>query len=82
MGRLSEVKYLEEIETGQSITFEDNNYIVTSDYKRNGSRLCVNLRTGFSKWIASNDIVGVCPIYILDENNNISPIKPDSKTNV
>lgn len=76
------MKYLEEIATGDSFTYEEQVYIVTSDYKRNGDRLCVNLKTGFAKWLMPNNIVDICPIYVLDENNNVSPIKPTSKTNV
>jgi len=70
------MKYLEEIATGDSVSFEDNIYIITSDYKRNGDRLCVNLKTGFSKWLAPNAVVDVCPIYVLDEDNNIVAVKP------
>lgn len=73
------MKYLEEIATGESISFEDHKYIVTSDYKRSGDRLCVNLSTGFSKWLKSNDIVDVCPVYFLDEDNNIVAVKPTEK---
>lgn len=73
------MKYLEEIATGDSVSFEDNTYIVTSDYKRNGDRLCVNLKTGFNKWLAANAIVDACPIYVLDEDNNIVAVKPTEK---
>lgn len=73
------MKYLEEIPTGESFSFEDDIYIVTCDYKRNGDRMCVNLKTGFSKWLLPNTTVNVCPVYILDEDNNIVAIKPTEK---
>lgn len=73
------MKYLEEIATGDSFNHEEQLYIVTSDYKRNGDRLCVNLKTGFGKWLMPNDIVDVCPVYVLDEDNNIVAVRPTEK---
>ena len=73
------MKYLEEIATGDSFLYEEQLYIVTSDYKKNGDRLCVNLKTGFGKWLTSNNFVEICPVYVLDEDNNIVAIKPTEK---
>jgi len=36
------MKYLEELGHGDCFTLEDNNYIVTSDFKQDGKKLCVN----------------------------------------
>lgn len=76
------MKYLEEIATGESFSFDQSNYIVSSDYKRNGDRMCVNLKTGFCKWLSANTVVDACPIYVLDENNNILAVRPTEKENV
>lgn len=79
MGRVSKVKYLEEMDAGDTIEFENNYYVVTADYKKSGSRSCVNLKTGLSKWIEPNAIVDINPIYLLDSDNNIVAIKPTEK---
>lgn len=48
---------------------------MTSDFKNNGNRLCYNLNEGYPKWFEANEVVDVSPIYILDKDNNILPIK-------
>lgn len=73
------MKYLEEIGTGESFTYEEQLYIVTSDYKRNGDRFCINLKTGFGKWLMPNAVTNSCPIYVLDEDNNIVAVNPTEK---
>ena len=65
------MKYLEELETGDSFIFENDYYLKLLDYKKNGDRCCINLKNGSTRWLKSQSIVDVCPIYILDENNNI-----------
>lgn len=73
------MKYLEEMEVGDSFEFENNYYVITSDYKKNGSRSCVNLKTGLGKWLEPNSMVEINPIYVLDSDNNIVAIKPTNK---
>lgn len=76
------MKYLEEVKTGDSFSYEEQVYIATSDYKKNGDKLCVNLKTGFGKWLTPNSIVEISPIYLLDSDNNIIAIRPTEKENV
>jgi hypothetical protein len=73
------MKYLEELEPGDSFNWEDKYYIVSSDYKNNGQRDCINLSNGFNKWFKPDEIVEICPIYILDTDNNIISVKPTEK---
>ena len=73
------MKYIEELEIGDSVEFEGSHYIITTDYTRNKDRMCVNLKTGCSKWFSSDTIVDISPIYCLDEDNNIVAIKPTEK---
>lgn len=84
MGRLSQVKYLEELKHGDTFTFEDSIYVVTTDFrsrKDSWSFLCVKLKTGQVSWLNGNTIVDLSPIYSLDEDNNIVAIKPIGKDN-
>lgn len=68
------MKYIEELTPGETFSFEDSKFVLTVDFKKNGSRLAYSLIDGSPKWIASDNIVYVEPVYILDENQNICPI--------
>lgn len=67
-------KYLEELKPGNTFENNNNKYILTIDYKKDGSKLCINLIDGSSRWMKSNSMVTELPIYSLDTNNNFSPI--------
>lgn len=73
------MKYIEELAPGDC--FEENNslYLVTCDYKSRGDKLCFCLSTGLPKWFGASTIVRINPIYSLDENNNIVPVKETKK---
>lgn len=76
------MKYLEEIEPGDCFNIGDTIYILTTDFKKSGDRLCYKLHNGTPQWISSNQIVDINPIYTLDKDNNISPIKIEKKQDV
>lgn len=83
MGRLSKkMKYVEELNVGDCFEFEKNFYIKMVDFKQNGTRCCANLKTGCVRWINENSIVQINPIYTLDKDNNIIPMKVTNKENV
>lgn len=73
------MKYIEELNIGDTFTLEDDVFIVTSDFKNNGDRCCVRLSTGNPRWLSSQDVVDITPIYILDKDNTIVPIRPTPK---
>lgn len=73
------MKYIEELECGDTFSYKDNMYILTSDFKSNGSKLCYSLVSGFPQWLNPDTIVNHEPIYILDSNNNTTPIKTTFK---
>lgn len=73
------MKYLEELEPGDSFIFEESTYIKLVDYKKNGDRCCANLKNGSTRWIESNTIVDASPLYSLDSDNNIVAIKETKK---
>ena len=76
------MKYLEELEPGDCFEFENNNYLLLLDYKKNGDRCSAMLSNGSTRWLKPDSIVDICPVYTLDQDNNILPIKPTVKTNV
>lgn len=76
------MKYIEELTPGDVFELDQKNYLLSSDFKSNGNRSCINISTGQFQWFAGNTIVQICPIYKLDKENNIIPIKPTEKTNV
>lgn len=79
MGRIFVMKYIEELSAGDSFEFSGSYYVLTSDHKRNGNRQAINLNTGFAKWFDENEIVDICPVYILDEDNNIIALRNTEK---
>jgi hypothetical protein len=76
------MKYLEELSPGDCFEFEQNNYLLLFDYKKNGDRCCSSLTSGSTRWLKPDSIVDLCPIYKLDQDNNIVAIKPVEKQNV
>lgn len=69
------MKYIEELEPGDCFILENKCYLLTCDFKSNDSRLCFCLADGLPKWFNANTIVSLNPIYYLDLNNDIIPIK-------
>lgn len=69
------MKYLEELEPGDCFEFENHTYLTLCDYKKNGQRCCVILKSGSTRWLEPDIIVDICPIYKLDEDNNVIAIK-------
>jgi hypothetical protein len=76
------MKYIEEINGGDCFEFGNNKYLLTSDFKKSGSKLAYNLTNGLAKWFDAQDIIEICPVYTLDSNNNIVPIKEYTKPDV
>lgn len=69
------MKYIEELENGDVFTYNNSTYVLTHDMKMNNDRLCYSLSDGSSRWLKPDTIVTHEPIYILDSNNNIQPVK-------
>lgn len=71
--------YLESIEAGNCISYEQHNYIVTTDFKSSGKRMCINLRDGNPRWINGDSLINIDPIYLMDKENNILPLIESKK---
>jgi len=69
------LKYLEELQNGEAFYADESHWLVTADFKNSGKRLCYSLRDGYAKWFDGNTIINLSPIYSLDKDNNIIPIR-------
>jgi len=73
------MKYIEELESGDSFILDNKCYLLTCDFKAGGERLCFCLSDGLPKWLEASTIISLNPIYYLDTANNIVPIKESKK---
>lgn len=81
-GKIGKImKYIEELNNGECFVNNNVYYFVTSDFKKNGQRLCYNLVDGSPKWMEGTTIASVEPLYILDKDNNVIAVRPTLKTN-
>jgi hypothetical protein len=76
------MKYIEEIGIGDCFSIKENYFIVTSDYKKNNDRFCINLQTGFGKWFSSDEMVANIDIFTLDIDSNVIAIKKREKNDI
>lgn len=73
------MKYLEEISPGDCFIFENKPFILTTDFKRSGDRLSYRLDNGKPFWLKPNVVIDINPIYYLDKDNNLIPLKTTPK---
>lgn len=69
------MKYLEELSIGDTFFFDEDLFILTPDFKASGHKNCINLNTGFARWLSDQTVVYLSPIYRLDADNAVVPIK-------
>lgn len=69
------MKYLEELSGGDCFEHGNNYYVLSKDFKSNGDRMCIDMSTGFPKWISSNSIVSNIELFTTDKDNNIVALK-------
>ena len=74
---MATMKYIEELAPGECFIANNKHFILTADFKKNGSRLCYDLTSGHAQWFDAVTIVSIEPIYALDKENNFYPIKND-----
>jgi hypothetical protein len=68
-------KFIEELVAGDTFDLDGQKFIITSDFKKNGDRLCININNGNLRWIKSNYHITQISLYAMDNNNNFHPIK-------
>jgi hypothetical protein len=78
------MKYLEELNPGVLFSYNETYWVVTSDFKKNGDRMCISIKDGFPSWMSSNTTVQEVDGYVLDANNNFVAIRSntDEKHNI
>jgi hypothetical protein len=69
------MKYIEELKPGESFKIQELFFVLTSDFKKDGSKLAYSLCRGEPRWFKSDEIADPIEIYTLDQSNNIIPIK-------
>ena len=75
------MKYLEEISTGECFVIGNEYFITTSDFKKDGKKLCINLRTGNGRWLSPEEIIDPIDLFTFDKDSNILAIKERKKDN-
>lgn len=73
------MKYIEELNSGDCFVTDKEYFVLTSDHKKNGQRLCYSLQDGSARWFDGNFGVDHEPVYVLDKENNIVAIKITKK---
>jgi hypothetical protein len=76
------MKYIEELSNGDCFDYDGAKFLLTADFRKNGDKLAYSASNGTAKWFSGQTIVEICPIYTLDNNNNIIPIKITTKADV
>jgi len=76
---MDSMKYLEELKASDCFSNNDEIFIVSSDFKRSGDKICISTKTGFVRSFPTDLIVEQAHLYILDKDNNIIPINPIAK---
>lgn len=69
------MKYLEEISFGDCFLSDGKYFVLTTDFKKNNSKLAVSLFDGSSRWFKSDEIIDQIDIFTLDKDSNILAIK-------
>lgn len=73
------MKYLEELQPSDCFTNGGEVFIVSTDFKRSGDKICISIKNGSVRSFAADLIVEQTHLYLLDADNNIIPIKPIEK---
>ena len=76
------MKYIEELISGDCFLLNEEYFILTSDFKSDGQRYSVSLKTGLNRWLKSDNMVEQIDIFTLDKHNNILAIKERQKNDI
>lgn len=72
------MKYLEELHNGDKFIYNNNCYLITSDYKNHKEdiqRLCINMHSGSPLWLINNTIVEQIFVFYQNKENTLIEIK-------
>ena len=76
------MKYIEELEAGELFVIDKKKYIISADFKSNGSRMAVSLNTGQVQWFKPDSVCQIQDLYYRDEENNILLVKEEPPLSV
>ena len=76
------MKYVEELFIGEFFNLNSEFFVNTQDFKKDGSKLAINLKTGFGKWIPHDSMVESIDLFVLDKENNFISIREREKASV
>lgn len=76
------MKYVEELFIGEFFNLNGEFFVNTQDFKKNKSRLAINLKTGVGQWMSHDSMVESIDLYTLDKDNNFISIREREKLNV
>lgn len=65
------MNYIEELEPGQAFIYKKLSYVLTSDFKKNGDRLCVSTVNGQCRWLGGGEMVDSLVLYTIDKDSNL-----------
>lgn len=74
--------FIEELSNGDCFDLSGSMFLITSDRKKDGSRLCISLKDGNSRWLKSDCMVSKISLFYTDIDGNIIAIKETSKQDV
>lgn len=74
--------FVEELVAGDCFEISGDIFILTSDFKKDGSRYCLNLRNGLFRWFKSDTITTKIGIFYTDKDGNIIALKELNKNDV
>lgn len=72
------MKYLEELTPGSFFSYNNEKFLLTSDFRLNKSQKkfnCINISNGSNRWIEDNITVEVIYLYYQDEDKNLVLLK-------
>lgn len=79
---MEKMKYIELANSGNCINHNNCYYIVTSDFKKNGQRLCISITDGSSRWLEPNTMIEIIQLFYTDKDNNIVPFIETKKDDI
>lgn len=71
------MNYIEELSYGDTFRCNGEIFLITQDFRKNGSRLAINMADSSPRWIEPSQIIDKVPVYILDDDNNIIALKQE-----
>lgn len=76
------MKYIEELFIGEFFSLNGEFFVNTQDFKKDKSKLAINLKTGIGRWLPHDSMVESIDLFTLDKDNNFVSIREREKVNV